>query len=278
MKYTCKLLKINKVLSNKASLLKIGKVAGMHYSVGKSNTVVVYGIGAPIPPDNGNLPDAPVLLKFAVDIFVPDYIGYGRSDGAFTPKNCIKTFLFLYEAFKNGCIAKNAYESKELKLKYKRIIFIGRSFGGTYVPLLPRFNKEIKEIGLIYPVVDSKSQGSIEGEETNKIFLDSMRSDGYYHLYRGILSKKWEDHLENKDGLSPMDNINHLKDIKVFIGHGKQDQCVHYSKSVRYYKKVVETYPGRKKQFEVKLYLKGDHSEKTSNSAVKDFMKWLGFG
>lgn len=264
MKYTCK-------------LLKIGQIAGMHYSTGKTNTVVVYGIGAPIPPDYGNLPDASIILKYRVDIFVPDYIGYGRSDGIFTPKNCIKTFVRIYKAFHNGCKAKNSYEREEYQLKYSRIIFIGRSFGGTYLPLLPKFNKGIKEIGLIYPVVDSKSQCSIAGEETNKTFLDSMRHDGYHHLYRGILSKRWADHLENKDGLAPVDNISYLKNTKVFIGHGEKDKCVHYSKSVKYYKKILKLFPDKTSQFKMNLYPNGDHSKKTSNLAIEDFMKWLGF-
>ena len=121
-------------------LLKIDKIVGILYTTGgKKKNVIIYGIGAPIPPDNGNLPDAPIILRYNADLFVPDYIGYGRSDGKFTPKNCINTFIFLFDAFSNGCTTKNYYENKSYWLKYKRVIFIGRSFGGTYIPLLPRF-------------------------------------------------------------------------------------------------------------------------------------------
>lgn len=257
-------------------LLKIGQIVGMHYSTKMySDTLIIYAIGAPIPPDSGTLPDAPFLLRFGTDIFVPDYLGFSRSDGKFTPKNCINTFLLLFKAFKKGCLAKNAYEKLTIKLKYKRIIFIGRSFGGTFIPLLPRFNPGIKEIAIFAPVVDSKSCGSIKGEETNEDFLKSMKYDGYKHLYRGILDKVWIDNLENKDGLSPMDNVRYLENTKLFIAHGKRDKCVHYSKSKKYYEKILEVFPKRKKQFKLKLYSKGKHDFTTTNKASRDFLKWL---
>lgn len=263
-------------MGHQFKLLRIEKIAGVYYTTGSlSQSLVVYGIGAPIPPDNGTLPDAPVILSRNLDLFVPDYLGYGRSGGVFTPLNCIKTFLELYKAFKEGCVGVNHYESTQLELKYQRIIFVGRSFGGTYVPLLPRFNKDIRELAVFCPVVDSKSCGSIGGEESNDDFLRSMKDDGYRYLYRGILDKKWQDHLENKDDLSPMDNIQYLKRAKLFIAHGEEDKCVHFSKSVAYYQKIIKTFPDKKDSFVLKLYPRGDHGPKTTNPAARDFLRWL---
>lgn len=241
----------------------------------KTDIAVVYGLGAPVVPDSGNLPDAPYILKYPVDLFVPDYIGYGRSGGVFTPKNCIKTFLLLHKWLKKGCLGINHYENLKLGLKYKRIIFIGRSFGGTYVPLLPRYNPEIQELGLIYPAVDNASCGSVSGEETNEDFMRAMKSDGYRYLYRGIHSPDWTKHLNNEDGLSPMDNIKHLKKAKLFIGHGKQDKCIHYSKSQIYYRKILQSFPDKNDRFVFKLYPDSGHEPKTSNKATVDFLKWL---
>ena len=122
----------------KYKLLKTGKVVGVWYSGNKkSDMIIVYGKGAPTVPDNGDQKEAFVFLSYGFDVFVPDYIGFGRSDGVFTPKNCIKTFLCLYDAFKKGCVAKNAYENSKIYLKYKRIIFAGKSLAGAYIPLLP---------------------------------------------------------------------------------------------------------------------------------------------
>jgi hypothetical protein len=260
-----------------ASLQRIGNIAGMHYVHERvSDTLIIYGIGAPIPPDNGTLPDAKILMRYDTDIFVPDYIGYGRSDGRFTPLNCIKTFLLLYDAFTNGCITKNAYTNVKTRLSYKRVIIIGRSLGGTYVPLLPRFNKTITELALFCPVVDSKSCGSIPGEESNVDFLRSMRKDGYYHLYRGIVSPVWEKHLENEDDLSPMDNMHFLANAKVFIAHGEKDTCVNYSKSVRYHDELLRLFPKKSKDFLLKIYPDGDHGSSTTNQASENLMRWLG--
>lgn len=257
-------------------LLKINGIAGMFYTAGQAvDTIVIYGIGAPTVPDSGNLPDAPIIMSYKTDLFVPDYIGFGRSDGQFTPKNCIQTFLKLYQAFTTGCVGENSYDKVNKKLKYKRVIIIGRSLGGTYVPLLPRFNPKITELGILCPVVDSQSCGSVAGEETNQDFLDSMRNDGYHHLYRGILNKNWMSHLENDDDLSPMDNIKHLSQTKLFIGHGQQDKCVHFSKSVKYHQVLQDAFPDCQKQYKLELYSEGDHGPSTTNQAVKDFLSWL---
>ncbi len=258
-------------------LYKVNGIAGMLYKTkNKSNAVVIYAIGAPIPPDNGTLPDAQILLSYGIDIFVPDYIGYGRSDGVFTPINCIKTFLILYKLFTNGCYVVNSYSQTKTYIKYKRIIFVGRSFGGTYIPILPRYNKNIKELAIVSAVVDSKSCGSVKGEESNEDFLRSMDVDGYKYLYRGILRPIWRKHLENMDDLSPMDNIRYLKTAHLFIGHGEKDICVHFSKTVGYFKKIIELFPNKKNQFKLKIYKKGDHGPSTTNAGMKDFMKWLG--
>lgn len=260
-----------------SELIRIGGIAGMLYASSKPRkTLVIYGLGAPVLPDSGNLPDAPAIMNFDVDLFVPDYIGYGRSDGIFSPVNSIKTFLNLYKAIIKGGYGINHYENQKIELNYKRIIFIGRSFGGTYLPLLPKYNPKIKELGIIYPAVDNKSSGSMPPEESNEDFMRAMRQDGYRHLYRGILSKVWEKHLENKDGLSPMDNIQFLKDVKLFIGHGKKDECINYKKSVTYFDKILQTFPDRKQQYKLSLYPNSGHNYKTSNPASRDFLTWLG--
>lgn len=257
-------------------LLKVGKVAGMFYKNNIStDTLVIYGIGAPLVPDSGSLPDAPIILSFKTDLFVPDYIGYGRSDGRCTPKNCIKTFLLLYDAFIKGCTAVNSYENYSTHLQYKRIIFIGRSFGGTYIPLLPRFNPHITELGLIYPATDNVSCGSMPNEESNEDFMRAMSQDGYKYLYRGILSPVWIDHLQNKDGFAPIDNVQFLKNAKVFIGHGKRDICINYAQSVKYFKKIQKTFPLQTDQYVLKLYPKTGHTSATSHQAVHDFLTWL---
>lgn len=260
-----------------SKLIRIDGIAGMHYKAPvKTNALVIYGIGAPIPPDSGHLPDAPIALAKGVDILVPDYIGYGRSDGDFTPVNCIKTFTNLFERLQDGTRATNTYLGEgNIPLQYDRIMFVGRSFGGTYVPVLPRFNDQIKDLAVFSAVVDSKSCGNVPGEETNERFLDSMREDGYHHLYRGILKPEWEGHLENRDDLSPMDNVLYLRDARLFIAHGIKDDCVDYSKAVAYYEKIKADLPGKESQFKLALYPDGNHGPSTTNPAMQDYLEWV---
>ncbi len=262
--------------SIKPQLLKIGPISGMHYSCGtKPKGILIYAIGAPVVPDSGQLSDAKFILEKKIDLFVPDYMGFGRSDGQFTPLNCIKTLLFLYDAVTGGCVGINSYDDMKLKLKYKQVLFVGKSLGGAYVPLLPKFNHKIQKLAIFYPAVDQKSQGKVAGEESNAKFIQSMKKDGYYHLYRGILNKTWLKHLENQDGLSPMDNIKYLSNARLFIAHGKLDKCIHYSKSVIYYKKILEIFPNKKDQFSLKLYSAGDHSPSTTNLAIRDCLMYF---
>ena len=267
----------------KTQLIRIKGIAGMFYKVPGRNThrIVIYGIGAPLPPDSGNLSDANHILDFDVDLFVPDYIGYGRSEGKFTPKNCIKTFLLLHKEFIKGCKTMNRYEQKTSELTYKELFFIGRSFGGAFVPLLPRYNNTIKNLCLLYPVVDPltwirHSDGdALTQEETSDDFIKTMIHDGYKYLYRGIMSKIWLNHFKNKDGLSPMENIKFLKKAKLFIGHGQNDIRINPIHSMKYHKMIINKFPERINQFMLRVYKNGDHSQKTSNKAVRDFLTWM---
>lgn len=258
--------------------LRIGQISGMYYSIAgrKTKRIVIYGIGAPLPPDEGKLSDAGVILDHDTDLYVPDYIGYSRSEGRFTPMNCIRTFLDLYDALAKGCMAICNYAGLKQELQYDEIHFMGRSFGGTYVLLLPRFNTKIKNICSIFPIADWGNVGKNQGhpEETVEGFYRAIIGDGYKHLYRGISLPVWKKHFEGKDDLNPIDNIKYLKNTNVFIGHGKKDINIYYGNSINYYNRILEILPDNKNQFKLKLY-PFDHSKNTSNRAIVDYFKWL---
>jgi esterase/lipase len=260
----------------KYKIIKIKNISGVHYSCGKkTDTVLVWAIGGPTVPDNGDLASAPIILKRGIDVFVPDYIGFGRSEGVFTPKNCIKTLLSVYKSFKNGIEGISYYDDSKITLKYKRVVFVGKSLGGAYVPLLPRFNNKITEIGVFCGAVDQSEQGRIPGEETNTDFVRTIEKGGYKYLYRGFVENKglWWKHLNDLDGLSPMDNTKYLKNTKIFIGHGKKDECIHYSKAVDYYNKIIKDLAGQRGRYKLRLYPFGDHGKSTTIKATQDFLE-----
>lgn len=155
----------------------------------------------------------------------------------------------------------------------------GRSLGGTYVPLAPQFDRRIRELGSFCAVVDSQSCGSVVGEESNVDFLRSMRMDGYHHLHRGILSPEWVDHLESQDGLSPMDIVEHLEAVRLFIAHGRCDRTVHHAKSMAYNERIIPRFPHRQDDVLIRLHDDdGDHGPSTTNRAARECLQWLGVG
>lgn len=259
----------------KYKFFTINKIAGTFYdSESRSNTLMVYAMGAPNVPDNGNAVIALTVLKAKIDLFIPDYIGFGRTCGIFTPENCIKTLLVLYDSFTKGVSGVNYYESRKKFFKYKKILFVGKSLGADYVSLLPRYNPKIKNIGVICGSMDQSEQGKIDPEESNESFVNGLSKD-FVHLYRGFNSKIWWKHVNDEDGLSPMDNTNFLFKSKVFIAHGKKDVCVHYSKSVNFYEKLIQVNQKNRKNYKLKLYKNGDHGSNTVKKAVGDYIEWV---
>lgn len=257
---------------------KIEGLAGGIYSSKnyKSDTVVIYAIGAPIMPDFGNLPDAPLITSMSADVFAPDYYGYGRSDGTFTPSGCMQTLVDAHRFLQEGCKAKNTYDMQQTELHYRKVLFIGRSFGANFTALLPRYSPiPVESIALVSPCIDNKSQGSIPGEETNELFLESMERDGFHHVYRGILDPVWKDHLWGKDEYDAMEHVEHLGNTRVFIGHGKNDPVVHHSKSERYYKRLMERFPMQRNQYRFSQF-DGGHGSDTTTPASFHFLKWNG--
>lgn len=258
----------------KHQIIKIRKiVAGFYTSDKQTNSIVIYAIGAPLTGDMGKLVTAPMLLSRGFDIFVPDYIGYCRSEGKFTPKNCIKTFLESYEYVRGGQ-AIDVRTGEKLRMSYKNVLFIGSSFGGAYVPLLPRFNPKIKNLAMLYPVTDYNLCGTMKGEESINDFMRSMEY-GYKYLYRGIMHPIWQKHFKNQDGLSPIDNLDFLKNAKVFIAHGKKDKCINYQQSLRYFDFLKKQHPQSIENYKLVIYPQGAHDKTTSIPAVRNLCQWL---
>lgn len=261
----------------RGTFLRIGNIGGNFYNNGdRTNTIVVFAWGAPATMDNGRSQEAKTALQFKTDVFIPDYIGNGRSDGVFTPMNCVRTLLDLHDAFKEGCIGVNHGANIKKRLKYNRVIFIGESFGGRWIPLLPRFRPGARELGIFYGAVDVTKYGTIQPEESIADFFKAMRDDGYGHIYRGVLRKNWISHLANKDGLAPIHNIEHLKSAKVFIAHGSGDTDINVLRAKEYYERIVELLPNQAgKSIVLRIYEGKEHGIETAEPAIVDFLEWL---
>lgn len=257
--------------------LRIGKITGVLYKrPSKTNTIVILGKGAPSVPDNGGNPIADVAIANGSDVFIPDYIGNGRSEGRFTPMNCVRTFLVLYDGFVKGCTGTDYFNMRKMKLKYGRVIPAGTSFGGRFLPALHRFNNNIKEICILYSAMDVTKYGNLGvHEESHADFNRTMEKAGYRHLYRGIMSKEWERHWFNKDSIAPVNCIRNLKDVDVFMAHGMLDEDINYRRSVEYYNRITGMFPEKKgKTAVLELYKNGTHGPETGKLGLRDFFKW----
>jgi hypothetical protein len=260
----------------KSQFLRVKTIGGMFYSNDRKNhTLIIYAGGAPTNQDTGNMREADEIMKYRCDMFAPDYIGFARSDGTFTPKNCVITFTTLNREFKNGTVGTNYYGHVKKRMKYKRIVFIGKSFGGRYIPLLPKFDNTIKELGIVCPALNTGSYKTRNNEESTEDFMNAMKQNGYIHLYRGITRKEWVRHLQDKDSLAPLSNIKYLERARLFVAHGTEDASINYKNSITYYEKIIRMFPEKTNEVKIRIYENEDHRS-VAVPAVKDFMKWLG--
>ena len=261
--------------------LRIGGISGCFYpSYHNSSTILVYGIGAPAIPDSGALKEADSVIRKGIDLFVPDYIGYGRSTGFFRPINCVETFLRLRRSFMGGCSAVNNFRGLRLRLRYDRILFAGKSFGGRYISLLPKFEPDVSDLALICPALETGSYGNayIE-EESIKDFLRCMGKDGYSNLYRGFfhkgrISREWRIHLSDKDDMAPLSNVQSMGDARIFIAHGRHDKSINFHRSVSYYRMLRSAFPNKKREsLTLRLYNE-DHGGGLAKKALGAFVRW----
>ena len=75
--------------------------------------------------------EAALLTTAGFDLIRPEYYGYARSDGLFSPKNCIQTVYDTIQICKQQVSVLSIYEDEQFILPvYEEIIIIGHSYGG----------------------------------------------------------------------------------------------------------------------------------------------------
>lgn len=158
-------------------------------------------------------------------------------------------------------------------VRYERFVFLGLSYGGGVVPLLPRFDASIDTVGMFYPVTEYSSFGKCGvAEETVEDFLGAVYR-GFSNQYRGIDRAEWTSHFRDRSGLTPLANIKYLEDARVFLAHGTVDQSIYYKKTEKYYEILHERFP--KNNIVYREYLGKRHGSETMIPATIDFIEWL---
>lgn len=250
--------------------IKIGPVIGSLYLASTSSQkVIIYAKGGPSFGDNGKATFWKICKDNGYSLLIPDYLGYCRSEGKFTFKGCIET-LSISEKFIVGKLeAIDLLTGKKIKIKSKNNILIGSSWGGAIVPFFDQKScKSIKAIGLIKPVTDWVSQGKNKTHiEENPEEMINLTKSVYKNIYKGFEKSPWPDIIRGKiKKFNPINNVNLLKNIPVYIAHGNRDKSVYWKKSSIYFKKLISE--GNKKTT-FKLLKNCNHGSSSTNMGVK---------
>lgn len=252
----------------KILLIKIKNVVGYLYIPAyKTNKAVIHAKGGPSFGDAGDSIVWSIAKKHNRILFVPDYIGYCRSDGIFNFKNCIKT-LYEAEDFLSGKLTATVTTTKEkISLNCDDIVLIGSSWGGAIAPFLEKYRKSsIKYIALAKPVTDWKTQGKTQYPEEKVSETSRSIQSGWSNIYRGFGQSEWPNIFNGQlTEYNPIDNLNLLQDKVVFITHGLLDDGIYWEKSLKFYEKLKKV--NSKVYF--KTYKNEGHSSKMNALGLK---------
>lgn len=224
-------------------VVKFWKLVWTYYQAEKeSDTLIIVAIWAPNLMDVDNLRNANILTNLWYDVISPEYYGFCRSEGRFTPKNSIKTLIDTKNFFKSW-VLKSVYSWENIKVSYKNFIFLGMSYGWWVVPLLPKYDKEIKNIAMFYPVTDYSSFWKRwVKEETVEDFCNSIYR-WFSKIYRSINLTIWKKQFSDSTPYIPIKNIKYLENSNIFLAHGTLDKSIYYKKTSEYYEKIKKEFP-----------------------------------
>ena len=238
----------------------------------KTDKLIIVAIWAPNLMDIDNLRNAKILTQAWYDIVTPEYYWFCRSSWKFTPKNSIKTLLDTRRFFIDW-EAYSIYSGKKVKVQYNDFIFLGISYGGWVVSLLPKYDDTISKIAMFYPVTNYSTFGKRwVKEETVEDFLRTLK-EWFSRFFRWIDLPIWKKHLRDKTDMIPIKNLKYLENSKVFLAHWTNDTSIYYKKTREYYQELKEKFPnGNYKYIEYEWLW---HWESTMFSASYDMIKFF---
>lgn len=228
----------------KSHLINYAKgLVGQYYQTEGNKKLVIYLTGAPTLPSD-KTKDAELLTKQWFDLVVPDYYGYARSAGVFSTKNCIQTVYDTIQIFDQQMSIISVYSDNDLILpKYDEIILIGSSYWWRITAIVPKYEKIIKEIVLLYPALDRLDRNEHgHKESTDEDFLREYLL-WYKNLYRFV---EWIDPYDAMLEIEEFDstkNSSHLRDVKVFVWHGSADDVIWCGRSKIFVDQLKDMHP-----------------------------------
>lgn len=234
--------------------------------------LIIIALWAPNIEDIESLRNAHILTEAWYDVFVPEYYGFCRSGGRFTPHSSLESLVDAYTVFSKWRYYQDFYTGQSIKRTYPTIHILWFSYGGWVALNLPRILPQITTIGAFYPVTNYRWLWKKYREETWEDFLEIIAKK-YRHLYRLWSTSHWKK-LFRQESLSAISrkNIRSLIDGNIFIAHGKNDTIIHFSHSEDFWRQAKKAGANN---IQCLLYENCGHGYETMIPATLDFVKWL---
>lgn len=256
--------------------LKFWRLVWVYYPTSfTSRGLIIVAIWAPNSEDIGTLRNAQILNQAGYDIFVPEYYGFSRSIGSFSPDTSLLSLLHAIDIFSSWIFGYDVYSWDEFARTYDEIILIGTSYGGGLVVSVPQYRKNIRKVGLFYPLLSYIwLQSSGYSEESGEDFLQSILHD-YSYLYHWMDEDIWRKYFSG-ELVFPIssDDIWFLSNTSVFMTHGMSDRCIHFSRTESFYEKLHHHFSDND-WILLKLYEWLWHGDETLLVSSRDFISWL---
>ncbi len=253
-------------------LIKYAKwlVANYYQNPGNTKLAILLS-GAPGMP-KWSEDDAAILAQWWFDLIRPDYYGYARSDGFFSPKNCIQTAYDTIQTFRQMMPLLDLYGNEEILAPfYDEIVVIGSSFGWWIAAMMPKFDASIWEIVLLYPRLAPDNMGLLGyAEESDEEFLRQYTF--HKHIYRFADGMDPFEAMIDIGELSPLVDYSHLQDTKVFIWHGTADDVVWSWRSQQFTDQLLAMNPAG--EYKYAEYYGLGHGHLCKQAGLKGWLYW----
>lgn len=254
-------------------LLRFWDVVWWFYESDNPNwKLIIVAVWAPSLFDIDNLRNVQIFLNSWYDVIVPEYYWFCRSWWLFTPENCIKTLIDTKNIFKSWK-QLNVYTGEKYKFNYKDFIFVWMSFWWWVVWWLPKFDTEIKNIAMIYPVIEYSTfwkRWVVEDKVSD--FIDEI-DRWFSEIFRWYNLPIWNNHFSDNLWLTPFENIDNMENINLFLSHWTEDKSIYYKKTKEYYETLNNKFPNW--NFVYKEYKWLWHDINTMNNSAKDIIKFF---
>lgn len=218
-------------------------LVGQYFQSEWNSKLVVWLAGAPGMPSSSES-DAALVAQWWYDFVRPDYYGYARSDGFFSPKNCIQTGYDTIQTFRQKIPVFSIYRAEELDIPYyDEIVVVWASYGGWVAGILPKIDPELKEIVLLYPLFGYDDMGQLGyQEETDEEFLRQLAL-AYKNIYRFEEGRDAYESTLDIWSYNTLSDPSHLMDTSVFLAHGTADQVIWVGRTQQFFKQLLAMNP-----------------------------------